>query len=433
MSHPIGEELSLAAVQIRPEARIPSEQDNISTVQSREETESENTPSFSEDSDNSSHDELQGTVVQESSQSTRTLRDSGIQMSNETIGQNSGILCGIAASVVKSEDVSTQKDAGFVSPDNHLNSLQGPLKSSTLSICQRDIKSGMSDLEVVRLGSQPLREVTDILSSLADSLYHLQSSKETKNSETEVISLETQPLIGVRRALSSLSSFLSLQKVESEPLSEVYRAVSQLFKIYSVRISKSESQTSLHSTQQPSQDVLSLEDINFDMDRASYQGGNVQKIAFDLLEVCKSTDSLTIPDDRLLDILERLEAEGIHLEEADILLDLIDYVLDHISTLAPGDDAPKKKLHEEELSKQDIAKHDQLFESISMMIQDTLHNVVDQLMHMANYIQEGQIVGTKDSKISSQLGFDDPRTTPKVSSVQTVDVHKHKRGRFQGS
>ena len=412
-------------------------------VQSRKETESENTPSFSEDSANSSDNELQGlmgTAVQQSSQSTRTLGDSGIQMSKETIGQNSGILCGTQASVVKSEDVSTQKGAGYVGPDNHSKLLQSPLKLSTLSVCQHDVKSGLSDLEVARLGSHPLREVTDILSNLAESLYHLQSSKETMNSETEVTPLDTQPLIGVRRALSSLSSFLSLQKVESEPLSEVYRAVSQLFKIYSVRISKSESHTSLHSTQQPSQDVLSLEDINFDMDRASYQGSDVQKIALDLLEVCKSTDSLSvaIPDDRLLDILERLEVEGIHLEEANILLDLIDYVLDHIPTLAPGDDAPKKKLHEwEEVPKQDRVKHDKIFESISTMIQDTLHNVADELMYIANYIQEGHIVETKDSKIASQLGFDDTETTSKVStdwesSRQSVDAHKRKGANSRG-
>ena len=386
-----------------------------------------------------------------------TPGDSDIQTSKETTEHHFGTLCGVHSGAVRSHDnqndnvdftnvvpqrmftLSDERYSQSKSTVDQTTSLRSTLtgKSSSGHV---DITSGMPDMEIVRLGSQPLREVTEILSNLAGSLYHIQSSKEPAKCQTDNVVQDPQPLVGVRRALSSLSNFLSLQRVESEPLSELYRAVSQLFKLYSEKFTRSRSEMSTQSAKEASAvkqmscnksqtGVLNPEDIEHVVNEA--QQCDLKRIALDLKQARLSSESISSTGDRLCNILERFDAEDIHLEESDILLDLIESLIDHIVTLTPDQVADKERRFElNDAVRENNRDHEQTFEDVSRIVQETLHNVADELMHMVKYHEMTQLTQTEgespchmSSLHSSQFELKETVTTQSESAEWGSSSH----------
>ena len=399
--------LRIAEITSPPETRTP-DYDDWSLIRSMNaETETERVVSAKDVEENSDdYDQLTGAEIRVSSPSIEhsgsfraTLGDSGIQTSKEIVEESSGPVCETLAEAVRSDetqrhhqvprrrtqDSSTSTNIGTMSK-SEMSETSAQIKGSMSD--RVDVRNGMSDTEIVRLGSQPLREVTEILSNMAESLYHIQATSKSTQSETNVLSSEaSQSLTGVRRALSSLDSFLSLGRVESKPLFELSRAVSKLFKLYGMKFNSSKSTISTESVTEVNADILDSDDVQVFLDMSQ------QRITSDLMRVCSSTDSLSsnVAGDRLLVLLKQLESEDIHLQESDILLDLIECLIDHMGESVPPQGVKKEYMDEFEdgMRENESPTMKETFEGygIFVMIQDTLHNIADELIRVADYIE----------------------------------------------
>ena len=439
--------MRIAEISSPPEARTPDHDDFYSIQSMNVGTQNESVVSVKGVNENSYGIRQSSQSVEYSGSFPATLGDSGIQTSKEIVEDSSGPLCETSVEAVRSDntprrhqvlrrraqDTSTSSDIRTTSK-SQMSEMSTRRKSSVSD--QVDARNGMSDVEIVRLGSQPLREVTEILSNMAESLYHIQSTKKSTQSETNVLSSEeSQSLTGVRRALSSLDSFLSLGRVESKPLFELCRAVSKLFKLYGMKFSSSKSTISTKSIAEANVDILNSDDVQVVLDMP--QRGHLQRIASDLLRVCSSTESLssTVTGERLLVLLEQLESEDIHLQESDILLDLIECLIDHLGESAPHQAVKKEYMDDFEL---DIGKDESRFGKdtfggygIFVMIQDTLHNIADELIRVADYIETDSTANSVDFEpnyhASSHSCFDTV-TTASVStkSKDSTDTVKQK-------
>ena len=448
--------LRIAEISIPPETRTPEHDDLCSIRSMNAETQTESVASV---------DQLTGTGIRQSSQSIEhsgsfpaTLGDSGIQTSKDIVGDSSGPLCETSVEAVRSDNAQRRhqvlkrrsKDA-LASSDIRTTSklemseMSAQRKSSVSD--QVDVRNEMSDVQIVRLGSQPLREVTEILSNMAESLYHIQSTKKSTQSETNVLrSEESQSLTGVRRALSSLDSFLSLGTIESKPLFELCRAVSKLFKLYGMKFSRSKSTISTHSIAEANVDILNSDDVQVVLDMS--QQGNLQRIASDLMRVCSSTESLssTVTGDRLVVLLKQLETEDIHLKESDVLLDLIECLIDHLGESAPHQAVKKEYVDEFEdgMEKNESRLVKDTFEGygIFVLIQDTLHNIADELIRVADYIETDSTANSVDFEpnyLASSYSCSDTVATASVSTkskdstdtVRQKDVSTQKPSNYQ--
>ena len=448
--------LRIAEISIPPETRTPEHDDLCSIRSMNAETQTESVASV---------DQLTGTGIRQSSQSIEhsgsfpaTLGDSGIQTSKDIVGDSSGPLCETSVEAVRSDNAQRRhqvlkrrsKDA-LASSDIRTTSklemseMSAQRKSSVSD--QVDVRNEMSDVQIVRLGSQPLREVTEILSNVAESLYHIQSTKKSTQSETNVLSSEeSRSLTGVRRALSSLDSFLSLGTIESKPLFELCRAVSKLFKLYGMKFSRSKSTISTHSIAEANVDILNSDDVQVVLDML--QQGNLQRIASDLMRVCSSTESLssTVTGDRLVVLLKQLETEDIHLKESDVLLDLIECLIDHLGESAPHQAVKKEYVDEFEdgMEKNGSRLVKDTFEGygIFVLIQDTLHNIADELIRVADYIETDSTANSVDFEpnyLASSYSCSDTVATTSVSTkskdstdtVRQKDVSTQKPSNYQ--
>ena len=448
--------LRIAEISIPPETRTPEHDDLCSIRSMNAETQTESVASV---------DQLTGTGIRQSSQSIEhsgsfpaTLGDSGIQTSKDIVGDSSGPLCETSVEAVRSDNAQRRhqvlkrrsKDA-LASSDIRTTSklemseMSAQRKSSVSD--QVDVRNEMSDVQIVRLGSQPLREVTEILSNMAESLYHIQSTKKSTQSETNVLSSEeSRSLTGVRRALSSLDSFLSLGTIESKPLFELCRAVSKLFKLYGMKFSRSKSTISTHSIAEANVDILNSDDVQVVLDMS--QQGNLQRIASDLMRVCSSTESLssTVTGDRLVVLLKQLETEDIHLKESDVLLDLIECLIDDLGESAPHQAVKKEYVDEFEdgMEKNESRLVKDTFEGygIFVLIQDTLHNIADELIRVADYIETDSTANSVDFEpnyLASSYSCSDTVATASVSTkskdstdtVRQKDVSTQKPSNYQ--
>ena len=437
--------LRIAEISSPPETRTPDHDDLCSIRSMNAETQTESVASVKGVNENSYDyfDQLTGTGIRQSAQSIEhsgsfpaTLGDSGIQTSKEIVGDSSGPLCETSVEAVKSDNAQRRhqvlkrrsKDASASSDirttsKSEMSEMSAQRKSSVSDPV--DARNEMSDIEIVRLSSQPLREVTEILSNMAESLYHIQSTKKSTQSETNVLSSEeSQSLTGVRRALSSLDSFLSLGRVESKPLFELCRAVSKLFKLYGMKFSRSKSTISTHSIAEANVDILNSDDVQVVLDMSQ------QGIASDLMRVCSSTESLspTVTGDRLLVLLKQLETEDIHLQESDVLLDLIECLIDHLGESAPHQDVKKEYMDEFEdgMGNNESRLVKDTFEGygIFVMIQDTLHNIADELIRVADYIEIDSTANSVDFEpnyLASSHSCCDTVTTASVSTNKSKD------------
>ena len=448
--------LRIAEISSPSKTRTPEHDDLCSIRSMNAETQTESVASV---------DQLTGTGIRQSSQSIEhsgsfpaTLGDSGIQTSKDIVGDSSGPLCETSVEAVRSDNAQRRhqvlkrrsKDALALSDIRttsklEMSEMSAQRKSSVSD--QVDVRNEMSDVQIVRLGSQPLREVTEILSNMAESLYHIQSTKKFTQSETNVLSSEeSQSLTGVRRALSSLDSFLSLGTVESKPLFELCRAVSKLFKLYGMKFSRSKSTISTHSIAEANVDILNSDDVQVVLDMS--QQGNLQRIASDLMRVCSSTESLssTVTGDRLVVFLKQLETEDIHLKESDVLLDLIECLIDHLGESAPHQAVKKEYVDEFQdlMEKNESRLVKDIFEGygIFVLIQDTLHNIADELIRVADYIETDSTANSVDFEpnyLASSYSCSDTVATASVSTkskdstdtVRQKDVSTQKPSNYQ--
>ena len=441
--------LRIAEISCPPEIRTP-DYDDLSSIRSMNaETQTGSVVSANDVDENSYYDQLTGAEIRVSSPSielSATLGDSGIQTSKDIVEDSSGPVCETLAEVVRSDDTqrrhqvlrmraqdtSTSTDIGTMSK-SVMSEMSGRRKSSMSD--RVDVRNGMSDIEIVRLDSQPLREVTEILSNMAESLYHIQATKKSTQSETNVLSSEESPsLTGVRRALSSLDSFLSLGRVESKPLFELSRAISKLFKLYGMKFSSSRSTISTKSIAEANAGILDSDDVQVVLDMSQ------QRITSDLMRICSSTDSLssTVAGDRLLALLKQLESEDIHLQESNILLDLIECLIDHMGESVPPQGVKKEYVNEFEdgMVENESPPVKETFEGygIFIMIQDTLHNIADELIRVADCIEIDSTASSVDleSHHLDLSGFDTVTTgSVATKSKDSTDKVRQKEASTQ--
>ncbi len=275
-------------------------------------------------------------------------------------------------------------------------------------------EDNVSDISVTRLGSQPLLEVTRMLSKLAGSLHRIQSNKELERARTEAEEpvVEEHPLIGVKRALSSLSDFLSLQKIEAEPLERLYRVVSQLFQLYSLKFTRSAPDIRKQDASRAPDDSMEklqvaeteLKDTQAPVDNSRTELRNeLHRLTSDVIQSCDAAEGPAhdATRDQLHRILRRLEGENVHLRESEVLLDVMQCLVDHLMALTTQEQSERNP-QEQQPAVQETETQTSVNVDVSKSLQKALHNVADQLTNMANHMQKESSSQNENNVISHE-------------------------------